>query len=114
MVTVVTSPADPGDFGSILGSGRAPGERNGNPLQYACLGNPTDQRSLEGYSPWGHKRVRCDSVTNNKAQIKERGGGGGGWGGDWTVSMQLRKGLSKAQLGSKGPIGSCKSCFTPR
>ena len=81
MVTVVTSPADPGDFGSILGSGRAPGERNGNPLQYACLGNPTDQRSLEGYSPWGHKRVRCDSVTNNKAQIKERGGGGGGGGG---------------------------------
>ena len=26
--------------GSIPGSGRAPGERNGNPLQYSCLGNP--------------------------------------------------------------------------
>ena len=74
---MVTSPADAGDFGSIPGSGRAPGERKGNPLQYACLGNPTGRRSLEGYSPWGRKRVRCDSVTNNKAQIKGRGGGGG-------------------------------------
>ena len=29
-----------GDVGSIPGSGRAPGEGNGNPLQYSCLGNP--------------------------------------------------------------------------
>ena len=29
-----------GDLGSILGSGKSPGERNGNPLQYSCLGNP--------------------------------------------------------------------------
>ena len=26
-----------GDLGSILGSGRSPGEGNGNPLQYSCL-----------------------------------------------------------------------------
>jgi len=31
---------DPGDAGSIPGSGKCPGERNGNPLQYSCLGNP--------------------------------------------------------------------------
>ena len=31
-----------GDLGSIPGSGRSPGEGNGNPLQYACLGNPMD------------------------------------------------------------------------
>ena len=31
------------------------GEGNGNPLQDACLQNPTGQRSLEGYSPGGHK-----------------------------------------------------------
>ena len=31
-----------GDPGSILGSGRSLGEENGNPLQYSCLGNPTD------------------------------------------------------------------------
>ena len=30
-----------GDSGSIPGSGRSPGEGNGNPLQYSCLGNPT-------------------------------------------------------------------------
>ena len=32
---------DTRDLGSISGSGRSPGERNGNPLQYSCLGNPT-------------------------------------------------------------------------
>ena len=32
-----------GDPGSILGSGRPPGEGNGNPLQYSCLGNPMDR-----------------------------------------------------------------------
>ena len=30
------------DLGLIPGSGRSPGEGNGNPLQYSCLGNPTD------------------------------------------------------------------------
>ena len=31
-----------GDPGSIPGSGRFPGEGNGNPLQYFCLENPMD------------------------------------------------------------------------
>ena len=31
-----------GDLGSILGSGRSPGEGNGNPLQYSYLENPMD------------------------------------------------------------------------
>ena len=31
-----------GDPGSILGSGRSPGEGNGYPLQYSCLENPMD------------------------------------------------------------------------
>ena len=35
-------PANAGDAGSVPGSGRSPGEGNGNPLQYACLGNPMD------------------------------------------------------------------------
>jgi len=29
-----------GDVGSTPGSGRFPGEGNGNSLQYSCLGNP--------------------------------------------------------------------------
>ena len=36
-------PANAGDTGSIPGSGRSPGEGNGNPLQYSCLGNPMDR-----------------------------------------------------------------------
>ena len=31
------------DPGSIPGSGRSPGEGNGNPLQYSCLGNPMNR-----------------------------------------------------------------------
>ena len=32
-----------GDLGSIPGSGISPGEGNGNPVQYSCLGNPMDR-----------------------------------------------------------------------
>ena len=34
------SACNAGDLGSIPGSGRSPGEGNGNPLQYSCLENP--------------------------------------------------------------------------
>ena len=44
-----------GDLGSIPGLRKPPGGRNGNPLQYYCLENTHGQRSLVGYSPWGHK-----------------------------------------------------------
>ena len=44
-----------GDPGSIPGSERSLGERNGNPSQYSCLENPMDRGSLVGYSPGGHK-----------------------------------------------------------
>ena len=33
------------DTGLMPGSGRYPGEGNGSPLQYSCLGNPMDQRT---------------------------------------------------------------------
>ena len=32
-----------GDAASIPGSGRSPGEGNGNPLQYSCQGKPIDR-----------------------------------------------------------------------
>ena len=51
------SACNAGDLGLIPGSGRFPGEGNGNPLQYCCLENPHGQTSLEGYSPWGHKEL---------------------------------------------------------
>ena len=41
-LVVKNLPANAGDTGLIPGSGRSPGEKNGNPLQYSCLGNPMD------------------------------------------------------------------------
>ena len=40
---VKNPPANVGDVDSILGSGIFPGEGNGNPLLYSCLGNPMDR-----------------------------------------------------------------------
>ena len=51
-------PASAGDrreSGPIPGSGRSPGEGNGNPLQYSCPENFHGLRSPVGYSPWGRK-----------------------------------------------------------
>ena len=45
-------PANAGDMSLIPELGRSPGEGSGNPLQYSCLGNPMDKRSLLGYSSW--------------------------------------------------------------
>ena len=45
---------DTGDMGSIPGSGRFPGEGNGNPIQYPCLENPWTEE------PIGLQRVRYD------------------------------------------------------
>ena len=44
-----------GDLGSIPGSGRSPGEGNGNPLQYSCLENLMDGGvvdAAEGGASW--------------------------------------------------------------
>ena len=46
VVLVKNLPANAGDIrdvGSIPGSGRSPGEGNGNPLQYSCQENPMDR-----------------------------------------------------------------------
>ena len=42
-LVVKNSPANAGDMGLIPGLGRSPGEGNGNPLQYSCLGNLMDR-----------------------------------------------------------------------
>ena len=55
VVLVVKNPlasaGDVRDAGSIAGSGRSPGEEDGNTLQYSCLEKPHGQKSLVGYSP---------------------------------------------------------------
>ena len=53
-----------GDLGLIPGSGRFPGEGNGNPLQYSCLENPMDEGA---WCPWGRKILQMNvlkSTTN--------------------------------------------------
>jgi len=42
---VKNHPANAEDAGLITGLGRSPGEGNGNPLQYSCLGNPMDREA---------------------------------------------------------------------
>ena len=44
-----------GDLDSIPGSGRSPGEGNGNPLQYSCLENPMDRGAWQATVHGGHK-----------------------------------------------------------
>ena len=44
--TAKNLPANVGDPGLIPGSGRSPGEGNGNPLQYSCLKNLMDRGVL--------------------------------------------------------------------
>ena len=53
-----------GDLGSIPGSGRFPGEGNGNPLQYSCLENPMDGGAWCRLLSMGSQRVGHDSVTS--------------------------------------------------
>ena len=66
------STGDSRNMGSIPGSGRSPGGGHGNPLQYSCLENPHGQRSLGGYSPWGHKELDTTEWPNsNKHAIQQ-------------------------------------------
>ena len=55
------SACNAGDQGSVPGSGGSLGEGNGNPLQYSCLQNSMDKRSLLGYihgvTRVGHNRA---------------------------------------------------------
>ena len=52
--------ANAGDTGSIPGSGRFPGEGNGNPLQYSCLENHMDRGAWCGLLLMGSQRVGYD------------------------------------------------------
>ena len=61
-------PANAELVGSIPGLGRSPGEGNDNPLQYFLPGKSHGQRSLVGYSPWRHRRVRHNLATKQQQQ----------------------------------------------
>ena len=58
-------PANVGDIrdvGLIPGSGKSPGEGNGNPLQYSCLENPMDR---------GAWRATVHSIIRTQTQLKQ-------------------------------------------
>ena len=63
------STCNTGDLGSIPGLGRPPGGGHGNPLQYSCLENPHEQRSLAGCSPWGFKELDMAEHLSTATQI---------------------------------------------
>ena len=44
------STCNEGDLASILGSGKSPGEENGNSFQYSCLENSMDRAALASFS----------------------------------------------------------------
>ena len=67
---VKASACKAGDLGSIPGSGRAPGEGNGNPLQYSCLENP-----MEGGAWWAtvHGTAKSCTWLSERLQFMRRG-----------------------------------------
>ena len=68
MALVVKNPSiNAGDIreaGSFPGSGRSPGEGNGNPLQYSSLENPTDG---------GFSLAAVHGVTKSQTRLKGLG-----------------------------------------
>ena len=61
---------DTADVSSTTGSGRSPGEGNGNLLQCSSLEKFHGRGSLGGYSPWDCRRVGYDWVTE-RTQMEE-------------------------------------------
>ena len=73
-----------GHVGSILGSGRPPGEGSGSPLQYSCLGNPMEEEP-DGLESMGSKR--------SQTQL-----------GNWTRQQRKRIAFSACQAKEDGQI----------
>ena len=84
------SAGDTGDTGSVPGSGRSPGEGNGNVLQYSCLGNPIDRRAwratVHGFA---------EELNRTKQKVKEE-----------SEKVGLKLNIQKTKIMASGPITS--------
>ena len=60
---------------SYVTLGSSPEGGQGNPLQYSCLENPHGQRSLAGYSQWGHKESDMTEQLSTAQEYSLVGGG---------------------------------------
>ena len=84
------SAGDTGDTGSVPGSGRSPGEGNGNVLQYSCLGNPIDRRAwratVHGFA---------EDLNRTKQKVKEE-----------SEKVGLKFNIQKTKIMASGPITS--------
>ena len=61
-----------GDVGSIPGSGRSPGQGNGHPLQYACLGNPLDGGARRAPVHGAAKSQKCLNIHKLCTHLVEK------------------------------------------
>ena len=69
------SACNAGDASSNLGSGRSPGEGNGNPLQHSCLDNPMDRGTWQVTSLKGHKEEDItEQLNSNNSSSKRKEG----------------------------------------
>ena len=104
---VKNPPASAGapDWGSIPRLGRSPGRGNGKPLQYSCLGNPTDRRVLELDPTEWPEHIRTlllgESEGRGCREISQFGGKSPSW-DVWRVAVST---FSFAFI--------CQWCFLP-
>ena len=94
---VKNPPVNAGDTGSIPSPGRSPGEGNGNPLQYYCLGNPMDRGAWQAKVHGAAKELDTDLITkqqHNKHSVHNR---------DFLPRPRTLCGWKKRYLGS-GPL----------
>ena len=101
--------------GSIPGLGRSPGEGNGNPLQYSCLGNGMDRGAWQ--ASMGSQRVRYDLVLLPGKSHGWRSLVGcspwGRWESDTTERLPFHFSLSCIGEGNGSPL-QCSCLENPR
>ena len=102
---VKNPPANTRDMDSIPGSGRSPGEGNGNALQYFCLGNPKDRGAWWAIESMGSKKIGHDLATkqqHNKSIIPQ----------NLTTDVGQCDQTPTKQQAMWGPCLACTSCVS--